>query len=209
MGAGGSCHQAKERLVLPGGAGGGSGAPLGRVTRGTRVPPRGRLLAPPTHPVRWPGQGTHSAGGKSDVFPEGLGQGHQECGPAESRARLSCHGPGRPWQSCHRLPRSLGPKDPSGAGHAAAACPALRDSCPPGAPSLKPRSLVPPTFLLLPVFRASRTCSGPTKPLSLSPALPTPGPGWRTSTPTVAPPTRRSPAAPPTITRRVWAPMPA
>lgn len=160
--------------MLPGGAGGGSGAPLGRVPRGTRVPPRGRLLAPPTHPVRWPGQGTHSAGGKSDVFPEGLGQGHQECGPAESRARLSCHGPGRPWQSCCRFPRSLGPKDLSGAGHAAAAGPALRDSRPPGAPALRGLPASSPAAWCPPRSSSSPSSELPAPaaaPLNRSPSL--------------------------------------
>lgn len=92
-------------------------------------------------------------------------------------------------------------------------------SCPQGAPSLKPSKLLslrlPPLCLpgFFPPWEAveeplCRRGSGRAARLTCCPMglLLTPGPGWRTSTPTVVPPTGRSPAAPPTITRRVWAP---
>lgn len=96
-----------------------------------------------------------------------------------------------------------------------------RKSCCQGAsPHEAPKGLRPLLFLLS-IFLASsrpgnlwggaalpqkRWEGRQTKPFSLLGLLLTPGPDWQTSTPIVVPPTRRSPAALPTITRRVWAP---
>lgn len=91
---------------------------------------------------------------------------------------------------------------------------ATHDSAVHSCQTYSPRGWFPPAFTL---FLASIGCevriggfphtvkAGGSK-LNSSPWVSYSGPGWRTSTPIVAPPTRRSLAALQTITRHAWAP---
>lgn len=150
-----------------------------------------------------------------------LGKVTQERGQAESRAHFPALVPGilgKPTPDSFCVPQT---QDPFTACHASAVSLVLQEVLPSrSSPHEAPKGLRTLLFLLS-IFLASsrpgnlwggaalpqkRWEGRQTKPFSLLGLLLTPGPDWQTSMPIVVPPTRRSPAALPTITRRVWAP---
>lgn len=154
--------------------------------------------------------GLRSVGGKSDV--QGPGKGHPGAGLSRKQSlAFLLESPAFSADPPRLPPVFLPLRDSFREGLAETGCLALQKvlssrSVSPEAPqSWGPQYLLP--VFLAPTHPGRLPEGSQTNLLSPMGLLPTPGPGWRTSMPTVVPPTRRSPAAPLTITRRVWAPM--